>query len=753
MEASLSDTLDVSGEPQTHTRDQLPEEEEEAAFAPPPASKKSATPTTATSTTTTTKKSTKRAAIAGAEEEDEEGKAKKRNRKPVTCAQCRRRKLKCDRGYPCGACRDRQEAHLCEWEGAIRLPQPNLTRDAEALELRGQLDRFETLLNSLAAGTPGVSTTSAGGETSNGTGPSAVPSGGGGFSAAVAGSSNGAVGTSDSGVSRTLSQLSQPNATPAKIANTTTRTQLLHNDQSVGHLVGLLPSRRELDILVARFLASEPNFLPVVHVPSFQQRYKTFSHSTATEQPFLLAFLLSIVSYEMGWQITDSELSKTAGVQKENAMKRLFEAASETLRMAGFLEAPNLDVIRTLVVLYHVAVQQLDTRSGYLLTQAIQVAQTLGLNRDPSKVGITDLIETEERRRLWYILVAFDSLDQPGRLSIISPDQYDTERPASAYDHEITREGITLRPFPTFTPALYLELVAKLGEYNSLISQSFFSIQPKEPIMWQKIVDSNEGLDRLKSSYPALTWKNGLVEPLSEDSFASDRFRVLAHTAVLKLEIRVNRPFLTRGYVDPRFQAGRTRCLDAAHQLLGIWLAYRDQSQVSRLWQLAFHGLNAICIIAIDLYQDPKGPRAESHRRFLAMSSGRLDRPEFKSRISQEIMRIVNCLVKNLSNVPPAYTPSSTTLDPTEEFAVSSLPVPLTIDPFAYISPSSTSNSSEEREPELTTLWHEIIASYPSIYGIPDKREWEELSKKSGRWKDGIDLISLEDQAVDQLDS
>jgi hypothetical protein len=37
----------------------------------------------------------------------------------------------------------------------------------------------------------------------------------------------------------------------------------------------------------------------------------------------------------MGWQLTDSDLSKTAGIQKEGAMKRLYEAASEALRMAG----------------------------------------------------------------------------------------------------------------------------------------------------------------------------------------------------------------------------------------------------------------------------------------------------------------------------------------------------------------------------------------------------------------------------------
>lgn len=117
--------------------------------------------------------------------------------------------------------------------------------------------------------------------------------------------------------------------------------------------------------------------------------------------------------------------------------------------------------------------------------------------------------------------------------------------------------------------------------------------------------------------------------------------------------------------------------IEHRHQLLGIWLAYPDQSQVSRLWQLAYHGLNAVCVIAIDLYrksqvcklpamlsltsmsshqtEDPKGARADSHRKFLAMSAGRLDRPEYKSRVSQEVMKVVNILVKHLSSSSCEY--------------------------------------------------------------------------------------------------
>jgi len=125
---------------------------------------------------------------------------------------------------------------------------------------------------------------------------------------------------------------------------------------------------------------------------------------------------------------------------------------------------------------------------------------------------------------------------------MISPERYDTLQAASAFDNDITETSVTTRPFPSFTPALYLNLLNDIANYNRLITQSFFSIKPQEQITWAKIVESNAGIDRLRESFSPLTWKNGLVEPLPEDQFSSDKFRVLAHTALLKLDIRVNRP-------------------------------------------------------------------------------------------------------------------------------------------------------------------------------------------------------------------
>ncbi|GAA5867953.1 hypothetical protein JCM1840_003500 [Sporobolomyces johnsonii] len=652
---------------------------------------------------------------------------KRRNRKPVTCAQCRRRKLKCDRGYPCGACRDRQEGHLCEWEGAIRLPQPHLTRDAEAQELRLQLDRLENLLGAL-----------------------------GGNSAAAPAGGTPAAGTSGEGVAEKSAAealgllAAKPPAHGANSGNhpiisSVTRAQILAQAQSVNHLVQLLPPRKELDALVNRFLASEVLFFPIVHVPTFQKRFSAFHYSTAGEDPFLLALLFAIASWEMGWQITDPALSRTAGIEKENAMKRFFEAGSETLRMAGFMEVPTLNVIRALLVLYHCASHLMDPRAGFLLSDAIQVAQ----NRDPAAAAF-DPIEVEERRRLWYILVALDWLDQSGRVSTIASHQYDTHEPTNAFDTDITDSGVTARPFPTFTPALFLALQNQIGTYSHTICEGIYSIKPGEPVTPTKLAELNAGLERMKATLPALKWVEGVVEPLSEENYSSDRFRVQAHSTLLQLVIRVNRPLLTRGCSDLRLKEGRDKTVGAAHQLLGIWRGYGDQHPISRLWSLTFHALNALCIIAIDLFQDPQGPNADKHRHVLGSVSQRFNAREHKSKVVQEVLGVVGVLVKHSMKPvegPRASPPSSAAgeLDPSTAF-LRSLPLPMTVDPLSQL---GIYPPPRVQDPELAPLWNGIVASYKTMYAVPDAREWDELARVGERvWANGVDLLTAANPAA-----
>ncbi|GAA6037126.1 hypothetical protein JCM8097_008749 [Rhodosporidiobolus ruineniae] len=663
---------------------------------------------------------------------------KKRNRKPVTCAQCRRRKLKCDRGYPCGACRDRQEGHLCEWEGAIRLPQPHLTRDAEAQELRLQLDRLENLLGALGGTNPALLAAAG------------LGGGAGGAVSAAGGEGGPNTGVAEKSAAEALGLLAANPGSPATgrsgSSSATARAQVLAQAPTVSHLIALLPMKKELEALISRFIASEVLFFPIFHVPTFNQRVKDYSNATAPEHPFFLALLFSLVAFEMAWQLTEPGLSRLAGTEKENAAKRFLEASMEALRMGSYMETPDLDVVRTLLVLSRTAGELLDPRSGYYLSQAIQIAQALGLNRDPSSAGIYNPIQLEERRKLWHILLGLDWLGEGGRLPTITTTQYDTQEPGNAFDHEITETSIYVRAFPAFTPWLYFNLHNQISVYSHGISEDVFAVKPSRPLTWGRVEELNQGLEQLGRKLPLLDFTGDSVQPLKEEQFASDRFRVQAHSTIFQLTIRLNRPFLTRGFVDYRFKEGRERCIEAAHKLLGIWLGYSDKHAISRLPSVTYHALNAMLLCSIDLFQDPMGQHAEKHKRLIGSVSIRLNAREHRSRIVTEVIRVVGLLIRISAKSPElrrtSVVPLATQgLLPSFVFA-RPFPLPMTLHP---LSVARAPRPGVDQDPELAVLWDALVQHFPLVYAVPDREEWEELSstgKGVRPWSGGVDLVT-----------
>ncbi|GAA6058240.1 hypothetical protein JCM3770_007429 [Rhodotorula araucariae] len=666
---------------------------------------------------------------------------KRRNRKPVTCAQCRRRKLKCDRGYPCGACRDRQEGHLCEWEGAIRLPQPHLTRDAEAQELRIQLDRLETLI---------------GGLTGNPAGAAAV------IAATGAAREAGApTGVAEENAAEALGLLASKQAntstgsdrkpTPVSAAH---RAQILAVAPTVQHLVQLLPPKRELEALIIHFLTSELNFFPIVHDPSFRTRVQAAQYATLSEQPILLALFFAIAALEMSWQLTEAGIAKKAGGEKELASKRFFEASLETLKMGGYMESPDLDVVRTLLALHRFADQQVDPRAPNILTQAILAAQIIGLNRDPGAVEGFSPVEVEERRRLWRMLLGLDWLDTTGRPCLIAHAQFDTREPVNAFDRDITEAGVKASAQFDFTPALYTNTQVQLAFVGHSLKEYVYAVKAPSLPTWKIIVDQNATLARLKASLPPLKWDGDAVVPLDIKNFATDRFRVFLHSSVLQLVVRLNRPFLTRGFGDKRLAESRVSCITAAHQLMGLWLGYPDTHTMSRFHVPLFHCMNGLLIAALDLFQDPYGMNAEKNRRLIANVSMRLQGREQRTQLITEVLRIVNTLQHSPlqgdilgDHLPPFdFGP----LAPSTAFA-RALPLPLTADPFylrarTAAAAAAAVEGDDEAGGDLVRLWDPLAEGFGAVYAAPDRREWDELLRaqsEGGRpWAAGVDVLA-----------
>jgi hypothetical protein len=72
---------------------------------------------------------------------------KKRRRQALSCTECKRRKIKCDRAQPCGPCTRRGEQTKCQWH--IVEPIEKYVTRTEYDELKARFDHLEALVSQL----------------------------------------------------------------------------------------------------------------------------------------------------------------------------------------------------------------------------------------------------------------------------------------------------------------------------------------------------------------------------------------------------------------------------------------------------------------------------------------------------------------------------------------------------------------------------------------------------------------------------
>ncbi|KAI0030182.1 hypothetical protein K488DRAFT_72383 [Vararia minispora EC-137] len=87
---------------------------------------------------------------------DQSGRPKqKRRRQALSCTECKRRKIKCDRAHPCGPCSRRGDQLKCQWH--VIEPVDKYVSRAEYDELKARFDRLETLVGRMQVVISGAS--------------------------------------------------------------------------------------------------------------------------------------------------------------------------------------------------------------------------------------------------------------------------------------------------------------------------------------------------------------------------------------------------------------------------------------------------------------------------------------------------------------------------------------------------------------------------------------------------------------------
>ncbi|RDW56401.1 hypothetical protein BP5796_13223 [Coleophoma crateriformis] len=199
----------------------------------------------------------------------------------------------------------------------------------------------------------------------------------------------------------------------------------------------LVPANDLSDILVHHYLRTFESVYRVLHIPSFREEYNQYKQKprTATNE-FVMKLLLVMAigtTFYKESHISLSEL-RTSAISWINAVQEWLAASSEK-RLLNI----NGIQIRCLLLLARptsaIEGEMLWGSAGYLLRLAMQI----GLHRDPKHFNKLSVLEAEVRRRLWTTVLEINlqsSLDS-GMPALITLKEFDTGIPSNIDDSDI----------------------------------------------------------------------------------------------------------------------------------------------------------------------------------------------------------------------------------------------------------------------------------------------------------------------------
>jgi hypothetical protein len=418
------------------------------------------------------------------------GKVNKRNRQPLSCAPCRIRKLKCDRGHPCEACIKRSEESNCSY-GKSALVKPEAASGPQASSNRSRaqerLRHLEQLVMQMVETLPS--------QANDNKSPGVEISGDENATFSLAKEGHLQYGSTESryvgsthwsallenlqelksALNSSGEGLDQPSTAEmdesedvdppdldnlfASPTNTLSLAQILAQS---------LPPRLQVDRRLSTYFRSPFLVSPFLHTRQFQRQYEQFWRTPLDTSPLWVSILFSICSLSAGWsERTGSEPSTP---QDQNTPRVSFlQAACQCLRLGGFTR-PKRFVCEALGLYSQCKyLGTLDPSKdvSLIFCLTVRLAYRSGYHRDPSQFPHLSVFEGEMRRRSWALLRQFDLMlsFQLGLPNEIPPNSWDTKDPRNLLDTDFDEDMKVLpppRPEVEPTQILYFTVKSRL---------------------------------------------------------------------------------------------------------------------------------------------------------------------------------------------------------------------------------------------------------------------------------------------------
>ncbi|RSL93389.1 hypothetical protein CEP52_013253 [Fusarium oligoseptatum] len=343
------------------------------------------------------------------------------------CAECHRRKQKCNREWPCNHCQKRKVADKCRFvqPNSASSPSDSLTSGSDKKRSRSRDDDGEPEPDEPAGGDQ------------DDLGLEAM-----GYAAGPLFES------------LTIASKKKPMG----------ELTWVHPDTcpQLKHALDVLPSRPQMDALVQSFFNNVNYHYYIIYPPIFLQEYQKWWERRNSNQTVSLQWtILLVMVCACATQHLDVEMKPIVEVELAEAAdtltKEYHKAGTDLGRVVPVGHCHLLNVQWMLHSIYWYKAEARFVEAWHVIGAAVREAHELGLHRVAIAEGLTEF-EREMRRRVWCVLDCWDwqFASGLGRPTIIDHTDIDVEPPS------LTLENLS--PSPLLHMNLQSELVTQLAQ-------------------------------------------------------------------------------------------------------------------------------------------------------------------------------------------------------------------------------------------------------------------------------------------------
>ncbi|KAF1993082.1 hypothetical protein P154DRAFT_478161 [Amniculicola lignicola CBS 123094] len=323
-----------------------------------------------------------------------------------------------------------------------------------------------------------------------------------------------------------------------------------------------IPSRDICDQLVQGYMRTCEGIYRILHVPTFMKEYEHYWENPRRENPPKLMIILLVcaigVPFYTGEEAARLRPSYTRWI---HAAEAWLSAPDEKVRLS--LTGIQIHILLLL------ARQVCNIHGDLVWISAgalVRAAMHLGLHRDPSHFTRISGFNSQLRRRLWASVLEMtvqSSLDV-GMPPMISPQDYDTAPPSNIDDEDMWED----QPTPTETKPtdVYTDTSIQIAFTRSLpvrLEVIRLLNNPHSEISYDDVIRLGSELTAICRT-DSKRFYSFLISNCKATPFQIKLLDVLVRRFILNL----HRPFFAKSKVDPRFYYSEKVSLETSFNII-----------------------------------------------------------------------------------------------------------------------------------------------------------------------------------------